>query len=88
MAIVAGDGRRPDRRAVVLLGIGVTLAESRIVDHPQVVMTTTTMIKTALTSIDITDGVGNHAAPNEEVTPRRTTMVTGLTVVHRGTMTS
>jgi len=86
MADVAGNRRHPDRRAVVLLGIGVTLAESRVVDRPQVVMTTTTMIKTALMAMDITVGVGNHAAPNEEVTPHRTT-VTGLTAVHRGTMT-
>jgi len=48
MADVAGDGRRPIRRAVVLLGIGGTLAESRMVDRPQVVMTT---IVTGLTAV-------------------------------------
>ena len=87
MADVAGDGRRPDRRAVVLLGIGVTLVGSKMVDRPHVVMTTTTMIRIVLTAKDITDGVGNHVAPNEEVTPPRTTMVTGLTAVHRMTRT-
>jgi len=74
MANAADDGCHPVRRTVVLLGIGVKLIESRTGDRLQVVMMTATMLKTALTAINITDRIGNHAAPVRDSVGYRNTV--------------
>ena len=71
----------------MLIGINMTLAGSRVVDHRRVVTMGIT-IRRVLKMTGKEDEVGDHAIPNTEVTSHRMMMVTGLrTVVLQRTMT-